>query len=61
LQGLNPDRKYEVREINMLPETRSRLRCNEQTYSGDYLMKVGIPVFSAAQTVSHVIEITEVK
>jgi alpha-galactosidase len=58
LSGLNAATQYEVREINLLPGARSHLRCHGRTYSGDYLMKVGIPVFSSAQTLSHVIEIT---
>jgi len=59
LSGLHSDKKYEIKEINLLPGTRSRLSCNGKTYSGDYLMKVGIPVFSSQHTVSHVIEIVE--
>ena len=61
LTGLNPNKKYELKEINLLPGTRSRLSCNGMTYSGDYLMKAGIPVFSAQHTVSHLIEIVEVE
>ena len=60
LAGLDADKKYELKEINMLPEAKSRLSCHGKTYSGEYLMKVGIPVFSSRHTVSHVIEITEV-
>lgn len=60
LDGLDADKKYELKEINMLPEAKSRLSCHGKTYSGEYLMKVGIPVFSSRHTVSHVIEITEV-
>lgn len=60
LAGLDPDKKYELKEINMLPEVKSRLSCNGKIYSGEYLMKVGIPVFSSRHTVSHLIEITEV-
>ena len=59
LTGLHPDKKYKLKEINLLPGTNSRLSCNGKTYSGDFLMKVGIPVFSSQQTVSHVIEIVE--
>ena len=59
LNGLNPDKKYKVEEINLLPGTQSKLPSNGNTYSGDYLMKEGIHVFSNQHTVSHVIEITE--
>jgi alpha-galactosidase len=58
LAGLHPDKRYKLKEINLLPGTNSRLSCNEKTYSGDFLMKVGIPVFSTQHTVSHVIEIS---
>ena len=61
LRGLHPDKRYEIKEINLLPNTTSRLQCHNRIYSGDYLMKAGIPVFSAAHTVSHVIEITQVQ
>jgi alpha-galactosidase len=60
LSGLRHDKKYELKEINLLPGTNSRLSCNEKTFSGEFLMKVGIPVFSSQHTVSHLIEIVEV-
>lgn len=60
LQGLNPIAQYEVKEINLIPGSASRLSCNGKTYSGDYLMKVGIQVLSSSQTVSHVIEVSQV-
>ena len=59
INGLNPDKKYKIEEINMLPGAESKLSFNNNTYSGDYLIKVGIPIFSNQHTVSHVIEITE--
>lgn len=60
LQGLNPEARYEVKEINLLPETKSILTCNGKTYSGEYLMNVGISVFSGRQLASRVIEISQV-
>ncbi|MDR0349058.1 MAG: alpha-galactosidase [Tannerella sp.] len=59
LNGLNPDKNYRIEEINMLPEVKSKLLFNGKSYSGDYLMKEGINVFSNQHIVSHVIEITE--
>jgi len=59
LAGLHPDKKYTLKEINLMPGTNVRLSYNGRTYSGDYLMKVGVPVFSSRPTVSHVIEIEE--
>lgn len=61
LQGLNPETQYEVKEINLVPGTESILRCNGKTFSGELLMKVGIPVFSGKQLTSRVIEISKVK
>lgn len=60
LQGLIPDAQYKINEINLLPESKSMLSCNGKTYSGEYLMKVGIPVFSGRQLASRVIEISKV-
>lgn len=60
LQGLKKDARYELKEINLVPGTKSRMP-GTMTYSGEFLMKVGIPVFSSRHTVSHVIEITEVR
>ena len=59
LQGLSPEAQYEIKEINLLPDTKSILKCNGKTYSGEYLMKVGIPVFSGRQLASRVIEISK--
>ena len=44
-----------------MPGTQSRMACNGKTYSGEYLMNVGIPVFTGAATSSRVVEITEVQ
>jgi alpha-galactosidase len=52
LQGLEPMRSYTVKEINLMPGKTAE----ESTYSGDYLMKVGLPVFTANQGMSHVYE-----
>ena len=60
LQGLDPVKMYKVEEINLMPDTESGTAINGQTYSGDYLMKVGVRVFSARQTTSHIFEITAV-
>jgi alpha-galactosidase len=60
LKGLNPDKTYRLEEICLMEGTRSRLQCHGKTYTGDYLMKVGLKVFSSSHTVSHIVEITEV-
>ncbi|MDR1937420.1 MAG: alpha-galactosidase [Tannerellaceae bacterium] len=59
LQGLDASKTYKVEEINLTPGSTSRLGSNGKTYSGDYLMKVGLSVFTTAQTNSRIIEITQ--
>ena len=58
LQGLDPEAKYKVKEICLMPGRQSWLSCNDKVYTGDYLMKVGIKVTSANDLVSHIIEVT---
>jgi alpha-galactosidase len=41
MKGLNPDKQYKVTELNM-KDTRSVFASNEKTFSGDFLMKVGV-------------------
>ena len=38
-----------------MPGKKSDLECNGKQYSGDYLMKVGLNVFSQADGISHVL------
>ncbi len=59
LQGLDPNKKYKVQEINLMPGKKSTLATDGGTFSGDFLMKVGLNVFSTAHTNSKVIELTE--
>ena len=59
LQGLDPFKRYKVTEINLMPGQTSTLEANGKTFSGDYLMKVGLKVFSANHTQSRVIELTD--
>lgn len=64
LNGLDPDKRYKAEEINVLPNNGLISRpmpgsiVNGQVYSGDYLMKVGLPVLTSQQTTSHVLELT---
>lgn len=58
LQGLDANRTYLVKEINLMPNTTSSLSCNGQRYTGDYLMKVGLMVLSAYEGSSRVLELT---
>lgn len=57
LEGLDPMRNYTVREINLMPGTESALTENGKTYTGDYLMKVGIDALTADRLTSRVIEL----
>lgn len=59
LQGLDPSKMYRVEEINLMPGKKSGLRTNGKVFSGDYLMKAGLDVFTNNQTHSRVIEISE--
>lgn len=59
LQGLNPEGRYKVEEINMMPDAKSTFSANGKVFSGDYLMKIGLDVFSSLPMNSRVIEITE--
>lgn len=58
VQGLDPMKTYTVKEINMMPGTESTLPENGQTFTGDFLMKVGINAFTAGRLNSRVIEIS---
>lgn len=57
LQGLDPFKRYKVTEINLMPGQTSTLETDGKTFSGDYLMKVGLKTFSANYAQSHVIEL----
>lgn len=58
LQGLKADVRYKVEEINLMPGRKSRWGSQGKVYTGDYLMKVGLNVFTGSQTSSRIIEIT---
>lgn len=57
LQGLEADRMYRIKEINLMPGTRSSLRGNGQLFSGEYLMNVGLQAFNGRKMNSRVIEV----
>ena len=59
LRGLDPQARYRVREICLMPGRQSWLDCHDRVYTGDYLMKVGLTVTSANALVSHIIELTQ--
>ena len=58
LQGLDANKQYRVKEINMMPGQGSSLEGNDRVFSGDYLMKVGLNLFTGNKLYSRVVEIT---
>ncbi len=58
LQGLDPDKKYLVKEINLMPGTKSSFAQNGKTFTGDYLMKIGLDLFTCQHNASRVIELS---
>lgn len=58
LQGLDPVKTYRVEEVNLMPGRKPTLRTHGQTFTGDFLMKVGLDVFTTNRTNSKVVEIT---
>jgi alpha-galactosidase len=60
LKGLDPVKKYSVKEVNLYPGAKSNLK-TDNSYTGDFLMKVGVdPVVEASRS-SVVIKIDETK
>jgi len=59
LQGLDPTATYRVREICLMPEQESRLPFHNQTFTGDYLHKVGLKVLGGNQLDSRIIELVK--
>ena len=55
LQGLDAAKMYTVKETNLMSGKQSDLECNGKQYSGDYLMKIGLNVFTAQDGTSHVL------
>ncbi|NCU04987.1 MAG: alpha-galactosidase [Chitinophagaceae bacterium] len=42
LQGLVPEKKYRVREINLMPGVKSVMPDHDKVYTGEYLMTTGL-------------------
>lgn len=58
--GLNPNKKYAVKEINLYPETESSLK-KDAVFSGDFLMKAGFNPDVNLKRTSVVLELNEIK
>lgn len=61
LNGLAAVKTYKVQEINKMKGIRSSFPSDGKTFSGDYLMKVGLSLPNNNELTSAVIEIMEVK
>ena len=59
LQGLDANKKYKLTEINIFPGNEASVPENGKSYSGDYLMKVGIHPSSSTEMTSVVLQIIE--
>jgi len=59
LKGLDPKKKYQVKEVNLYPKEKSPLN-QKAIYSGDYLMKVGFNPEVTGERRSVVLEIKAV-
>lgn len=60
MNGLDPSAKYKVEEINLMPNQKSNLNANEKVFTGDYLMKIGLEIFSGRQLNSKIITLTKI-
>jgi len=58
MEGLDPNKNYKVKEINLYPESNSRILRSEQSFTGEVLMNKGMNVSSNMALTSAVIEIT---
>ena len=59
-QGLEPSKTYKVEEINVIPEGKKSLEESGESFTGDFLMSVGLRVSSSKVESSVVLEITEI-
>jgi alpha-galactosidase len=60
LNGLDPRKKYTIKEINLFPGTTSSIAA-DKVYSGDFLMKAGINPNVSLKRTSVVLEINEMQ
>ena len=57
LQGLEANRMYRVKEINRMPGAKPAAGDEGTLYSGEYLMTVGLPLFTTRSLNSRVLEV----
>lgn len=58
LQGLDGTKMYRVKEVNLMPGDNSSLKGNDGVFSGEYLMSVGLDLFTTRQLNSRIVEVT---
>ncbi|PSL20871.1 alpha-galactosidase [Chitinophaga ginsengisoli] len=58
LEGLDVTKQYKVEEINTADGKASNWKENGKVFTGDYLMKVGLPVSGRRELTSMVLELT---
>jgi len=61
LQGLDPKKKYRMKEINLFPGSKSSQPDNDKVSTGEYLMNIGLNLSPGRTTAlsSNIFEITE--
>ncbi len=60
LSGLDAGKQYKLVEINRMPGSRSSFSSEGKTFSGDYLMKIGLTLPNNNELTSSVIEISAI-
>ncbi len=55
LKGLDPDRTYRIQEINLMPGQDTWVK--NRSYSGDYLMNIGLDLLTGNKLNSRVVEL----
>ena len=60
LKGLNPEKKYSIKEINLYPGTRSAIT-SDLVLSGEYLMTVGFNPGVSTRRTSVIVTVEEIK
>jgi alpha-galactosidase len=60
LQGLDANKKYRLKEINLFPNTKSMQPDNDKVLTGEYLMNIGLNLAPrVAPLTSNILELTE--
>jgi alpha-galactosidase len=60
LEGLDPNKKYRLKEINLFPDTKSNQPDNDKVLTGEYLMNAGLNLSARTMPLtSNVYELTE--